>query len=179
MSSGLCDLCGERASDIRFTEIKDDVKTEMNLCEQCARARGLGFGAAPGKIEYGVGELVAGMLDEAAGPDPATNLTCERCGLSYAEFRQVGRLGCAGCYEAFGPVLTSLLARIHGRSRHQGKSPAAVSGLLGRRTVLREKRAALRTAVERENFEEAARLRDECRRLEEELHLESRGRDGR
>ena len=173
--TGVCDLCGERPSSIRFTEIKDDIKTEMNLCEACAETRGLGLSPAAGKAEYGIGELIAGMFDEAAQAEAVQDLVCSRCGLTYAEFKQIGRLGCPQCYESFSTLIAPLLSRIHGKARHLGKSPARTGGLLGRRTALRERRAALRTAVEREDFEEAARLRDECRALEEELRAGRRG----
>jgi len=178
-SDKTCDLCSERPATVHFTEIKDDVKTEMDLCELCAETRGLGLSdPSAAKSGYGIGELIAGMFEEAAQAEAVNELVCPNCGLTYAEFKQVGRLGCPGCYEAFETLLAPLLARIHGKETHAGKSPARVKGLLGRRTVLREKRAALRVAIEREDFEAAARLRDECRALEDEIRPEGRGLEG-
>ena len=173
MSERICDLCGKRPATVRFTELKDNQKTELDLCEECARQKGLGVQPKAGKIEIGVSDILAGLVERAADEDAeAAKLACAACGLTFAEFRQVGRLGCPGCYDAFARQLGPLLRRIHGSLTHTGKAPAGGNRLLEQRTALRQKRAAMRAAVDREDFELAARLRDECRDLETELGVE-------
>jgi protein arginine kinase activator len=158
---------------VHYTEIKDNEKTELDLCEECAFQKGLNVQAKAGKIEIGVSDILAGLVERAADEDAeAAKLACAACGLTFAEFRQVGRLGCPGCYGAFAQQLGPLLRRIHGSLAHTGKAPAGVNRLLEQRTALRQKQAAMRAAVVREDFELAARLRDECRILEQELGAE-------
>lgn len=169
MSEALCDICRAKPARLHFTEIRDGQKTEMELCEGCAMDRGLGFKPKPGKIAVAPTDILSVMLhEEAEQADPA-GLACPACGLAYAEFKRIGRLGCAQCYPTFETQLGALLQRIHGTTRHVGRTPLGQPGLEERQLLLKEKRTSLREAVAREDFEAAANLRDECRRIEREM----------
>jgi len=157
-----CQSCQARAATVHYTEILDTKEAkEIHLCEECYAVQ------KPGASADLVG-LVSGAL---AAPSPASEeaagQTCAQCGLSYATFRNRGRLGCPACYDAFRTSLESLLERIHGAVQHRGKSP--FEGAREDRTRERQVvslRRKLQDAVREENFELAARLRDELRKAE-------------
>ena len=90
---------------------------------------------------------------------------CPGCGLAYAEFKAKGRLGCPRCYAAFGPVLIPLLEKVHGAAAHRGKTPERVKGVMASRRELQESEAQLDAAVENEEYEKAAQLRDRIREM--------------
>ena len=96
------------------------------------------------------------------------HVQCPRCGLLYSSFKETGRLGCSECYAAFQFQLRPLLRRIHGDTRHRGKSPARGAGVVTSTRAIQRLHDDLQRAVEREDFEKAASLRDEIRRLEAE-----------
>jgi len=92
-------------------------------------------------------------------------LLCSNCGLSYADFKKRGRLGCEECYTAFESKLTGLIKRIHGTTLHTGKIPSVNPQPLTREIEMRKLRERLKQAIDREEYEEAARIRDEMKRL--------------
>jgi protein arginine kinase activator len=167
-----CQRCGERPAVIHVTTIVDNQHTEQHLCEACAVAQGIQTEATLAK--FPVGDFLASLGSGAAAAMPATDATqqCPVCGATPQEFRESGRLGCSACYDAFAAPLRGLLRRIHGASRHVGEpytSPVgadvAEQGAAPEAEVsaLREQ---LQRAVDAENFELAARLRDAIRERE-------------
>jgi protein arginine kinase activator len=166
-----CQRCGERPAVIHLTTIVDNTHTEQHLCEACAVAQGIQTEATLAK--FPIGNFLATLGTGAATAPPTTDpeQRCPACGATLQDFRESGRLGCSACYDAFGAPLRMLLRRIHGSSRHVGEpyasplgmdvtpegAPAAEVGAL---------RDQLQRAVEAENFELAARLRDEIRSRE-------------
>lgn len=170
----MCDECGKRPANFHLTKMINGHKTEYHLCEECAGARGdWGF---PAESSFSVHQLLSSLLNYS-GPEadpPASRIgivtpTCRECGLTYDEFAQSGRLGCGRCYEEFGSHMESLLRRVHGAGEHRGKSPARGAGKSPRvvqGSEIDRVRAELQKAVEREDFETAAKLRDKIRQLE-------------
>ena len=102
------------------------------------------------------------------GEADAVPAFCPRCGLSYTEFKAKGRLGCPGCYDAFAPVLEPLLEKVHGKSEHRGRAPKRLESVLASRRRVAELEAELQAAVQKEDYEGAARLRDRIRALRQE-----------
>lgn len=165
-----CDNCHERDAVIELTQIADDQKVELHLCEKCAAEKGISTSASLAKIP--VGGLVAtlGKANQAAAalPNITQKGTCRACGASLEDFREAGRLGCAACYWTFEGPLRDLLRRLHGASRHLGEryaSPGAEPG--GEEPSTTQLRERLKVAVETESFELAAEIRDRLRALEE------------
>lgn len=159
-----CDFCGEAEATVHLTEIINDQTRELHLCESCAHEKG----AAAGQ-EFGLAGLLAGLADFGVkGVSPRTKLSCPRCGMTYEDFRKVGRLGCGSCYETFEPYLVPLLKRIHGSTQHVGKSPSVrrPKGPKGPQEDLAQLKESLRKAIAAEAFEEAVRLRDRIRAVE-------------
>ena len=165
----LCQVCGKNPATVHFTEIHDSRMTEIHVCERCAEEKGLQ--AAPNPQKFDIADLLAGMVDTMTSSDEERvgRVQCPRCGLLYSAFRETGRLGCAECYTAFQFHLRPLLRRIHGDTRHRGKVPARDGEGAVRSRQIQRLHDALQRAVEREEFEHAAAIRDEIRRLESEL----------
>lgn len=173
----LCDTCGEREAVIHLTQIVDNTVTTLHLCEVCAAEKGVDTVAQVAK--YPLGDFLASLGEVAAAgaegeAEAGVPLACPQCGATLRDFRQTGRLGCAACYVTFEAPLRDLLRRVHGNTQHQGKryrapgDVAAAERPLGGAAApgIAALRERLRRAVETEDFEEAARLRDAIRALE-------------
>lgn len=160
----ICDICGKNTATVHLTEIINEAMNELHLCEECARQK-----SAQMEQQFGLSDLLAGMV-EFGKPDKeaevASAVKCANCKLTYADFKKIGRLGCGDCYAAFRKYLGPLLKRIHGSSQHLGKSPLKVTKGLKKKIDLQELRAKLQKAIEIEEFEEAAKLRDQIKELE-------------
>jgi len=159
----VCQSCGKREAKIHFTEIRDGKKTELHICEQCAHQKNiaLAFPAILGSL----------MKPEAGGGGPreaeAVPGACPSCGLTYADFKAKGRLGCARCYEVFAPVLVPLLEKVHGKSQHVGRVPERMRRELESRRKVKSLEDELKRAIEAEDYEKAARIRDRIREARE------------
>ncbi len=164
----LCQVCGKSPATVHFTEIHDNRMTEIHVCERCAEEKGLQAAANPQKFD--IADLLAGMVDTMTSSDEERvgRVQCPRCGLLYSAFRETGRLGCAECYTAFQFQLRPLLRRIHGDTRHRGKVPSRDGEGATRSRQIQRLHDDLQRAVEREEFERAAELRDAIKRLESE-----------
>ncbi|NLY55805.1 MAG: hypothetical protein GX058_04760 [Firmicutes bacterium] len=163
----MCQRCGVRPANISFTKIVNGEKSEAKLCQQCA--------AEVGEFSFGTGmgmsfqNFLSGLLNQnlwghSLVPDETS---CTNCGLTYNRFRQSGRFGCARCYDAFDEELDQLLRRIQAGTLHKGKTPhqdAQVSKL----SELERLQAELKKAVEVEDYERAAELRDAIQALKKE-----------
>lgn len=158
-----CDLCNKKAT-VHLTEIVDDQMSEMHLCEECARQKSLQM-----EQQFGLSDLLAGLTDfgKQVQPKQEVKLKCKDCGLSYDDFRKFGRLGCSGCYEHFKSHLASLLKKIHGSSQHFGKAPSRTPvDKIEQIATLQSLKNDLMKAIQIEDFELAAKLRDQIRDLE-------------
>ena len=160
----LCDICAKNPATVHLTEIVDEQMNELHLCEECARTKSLAM-----EQQFGLSDLLAGMADfdkPAKETGIIASIKCPNCGLSYADFKKIGRLGCGECYSAFSKYLGPLLKRIHGSTQHTGKSPLKVTKGLKKKIDLQELRNRLQKAIEAEAFEEAAKLRDQIKETE-------------
>jgi protein arginine kinase activator len=160
----LCDLCNKNQATVHLTEIIDEQMSELHLCEECARKKSIQM-----EQQFGLADLLAGLAEFGKPEETAeaSRLKCSNCGLSYQDFKKMGRLGCSECYTSFKKYLIPLLRKIHGSARHSGKSPYKLAVARPKKKLdLTELRQRLQEAIENEEFEEAARLRDKIRELE-------------
>lgn len=165
----LCENCKEREAVIHLTQIVNNSVTTMHLCEACAAERGVETEATVAKFPLGDFLASLGKSGPADQADAAVTIPCRFCGGTLADFRQTGRLGCARCYESFEPHLRDLLRRLHGSTRHVGEAyhmPGTAPEGGRPEGELGKLRDQLRRAVEAENFELAAELRDRIRVME-------------
>ena len=160
-----CDNCNKTAT-VHLTEIKHGKKIEKHLCEQCA-AQNEGL---PVKSHTPINELLTNFVMAHSGLQKEVGHACENCSITWAEFRQSGLFGCANDYVAFEKDLTPLLQRAHeGATHHVGKVPTRRGGTgvpMKRQIDLTKLRKELAKAVEAEDYERAAKLRDQIRQAE-------------
>ena len=153
-----CQKCA-KAATLHITEVLgEDQIEELHLCEECAQKYLYEPNQSGGKI--------AGQGDEANEPS-LLNRQCDVCGVKFVDFRNSGRLGCPHDYEVFRDELIPLLENIHGETKHCGKTPRRLPQNKQTQSELIHLRKKLLQAVTKEAYEEAGRLRDEIRRLEE------------
>ncbi len=169
----ICDICGKKKATVHLTEIVDAQMTEMHICEDCAKGKSMQM-----EQQFGIADLLAGLSDFGKQVKDVEKkvVQCPSCGLTYDDFKKMGRLGCGECYSAFKQQLEVLLKKIHGSTRHLGKSPGNI-----KQEVVKEKKGQieldvpetieilkkqLQESIENEDFEKAALLRDKIRSLE-------------
>lgn len=171
----LCERCGKNQATVHYTEIINGQKKELNLCKSCAsELQPQGFSFMP---QLNFHNFLGGLMGHSFGVGDFTKTSprvnkCEVCGLSESQFAQRGLLGCGNCYNTFGNTLESLVRRIHGTSYHNGKVPERTSDKIKLNRKIESLRAQLKQAVEAEEFERAAQLRDSIRELEKRLEQE-------
>jgi protein arginine kinase activator len=155
----ICQKCKKReATRHEAVRADDGTWAEAHLCDACADA---GEGPLLSQAAF-----MQALLEGAgsAAPRAGSARACPECGITYAEFRARGRLGCPRDYEVFLPELLPLLERIHhGGTQHVGKSPAATDARPESEKRLTELRRSLTEAIQGERYEEAARIRDRIR----------------
>ena len=161
----LCEVCKQTQATVHLTEIVNDQMAELHLCESCANQKG-----AQVESNFGLADLLSGLAEfgKTQEPEEPASKACSTCGMTYDDFRKVGRLGCSGCYVTFKRSLGVLLKRIHGSHMHLGKSPARSVKPTKAKNELADLKRKLELAIVREEFEEAAKLRDQMRRMEQD-----------
>jgi protein arginine kinase activator len=161
-----CDQCREREAVIHLTQIVNEQVTTLHLCERCAAEKGVESPGSAVKTPLGSFLAAMGKAPEQT-PSPRAADTCQRCGATFQDFRETGRLGCPDCYRTFESPLRDLLRRLHGSTHHLGERYAerAPSPEEAREKAA-DLREQLRLAVETENFELAAELRDRLKVME-------------
>jgi protein arginine kinase activator len=164
-----CEQCHEREAVIHLTQIVNEQVTTLHLCERCAAEKGVESPGAQPKTPLGTFLAAMGQELPNQTPLPRAGESCSRCGGSLQDFRESGRLGCPDCYRSFEAPLRDLLRRLHGSTHHVGErytEKGTSAPVQADRPKAAELREQLRLAVETENFELAAELRDRLRVLE-------------
>lgn len=173
----LCQECGVKPATLHFTKIVSGEKTEFHICESCAREKGeLIPGTAGG---FSIHSLLSGLLDlegadkeKSAATRTTQSLQCENCGMTYSQFSKLGRFGCSSCYKYFNSALDPLFKRVHGSTTHVGKIPKRAGAQIMFKRQIDELKQELQQSITQEEFETAAQLRDQIRRLEKEIAQE-------
>jgi len=175
-----CNICKKLKATVHLTEIINDEVTELHLCEGCAKTKDNEM-----QQHFSIADLLSGLVDiptDGSTKKQHISLKCQSCGMRYTDFKKMGRFGCPDCYEAFKRTLYPLFKRIHGTSRHIGKEPEKVSAKKVSDVVkiykpkkkvsekkvdeVEELKSLLEKAIKKEEFEDAAILRDKIKVLE-------------
>ncbi|ACX53029.1 UvrB/UvrC protein [Ammonifex degensii KC4] len=160
----LCERCHKRPATVHYTEIVNNQKKELHLCEECAREMGAGSLFPP---QFPFHSLLSGLFFPVEEEmETRKEARCPRCGLTEREFAARGLLGCPQCYGALRPAVEQVLRRVHGVTRHTGKAPRRQKEAVGKLTEIERLKQELAEAVRREEYERAAELRDRIRELE-------------
>lgn len=195
----LCDRCKKREAKIYYTEVVNGEMKEQHLCEECAaECTRFHMNSTFINKDLSVGDILSSILGkycnnssakgdvntesdaEAASKDKSKEplLKCDKCQMTYEQFLQEGKFGCAECYHSFRKILIRSLKNLQGADTHVGKKPkgyvSSTNKIINELSDIEKKSILLQEAIEKEEFEEAARLRDEIRALREQQEYASR-----
>ncbi len=162
----VCTICKEREATVHLTQISGDKMQKVDLCSECAKTKGVndptGFSLADLLLGLGASQ----EIEQAGG---GAEIRCPRCGFTQADFKKAGRLGCPECYQTFSEPLDGLLKTMHKGTRHVGKVPENLRQSRDLTERLRSLQKRLSKAIETEDFEQAAVLRDEIKQTTAQL----------
>ena len=169
----LCENCKKNSATVHMKGLLNGAKTELHLCQECS------FNMVNMQMPMSLENIFKGILEsvQSIGPvtmgqvpnRPVTRKApgpCTVCALSYEQFKTTGKLGCEACYMAFPKEIVALFKNVQGSSHHEGKFPKRVGTQFRQQREVDKLRSTLKKAVDEENYEEAARLRDQIRNLE-------------
>ncbi len=160
----LCENCNENPATFHVVEITDGNKHEVHLCEECAQNKNIGV---PQSLS--LNEILTSLMEAHTEKEASelSGVSCPTCGMTYAEFKRSGRLGCPQDYAVFRKGLEPFLERIHGATQHHGKVPRSAGPESALTAELLRLRRDLDSAVDNEQYEDAARIRDRIREIRE------------
>lgn len=159
----ICESCGKNPATTHVKAIINGELTEYSLCAQCAQK--LGYGNLLTSLGRSVGSLLGGYFG-GSEPEEEDVVRCECCGSTFDDIARSGKVGCAECYHTFHNRLMPLIQRVYGNTKHRGKVPGGNLLFIKPQNQLSVMRRELREAIDSENYEHAAVLRDRIRELE-------------
>ena len=158
----VCQRCQQSKATVHITDTVPD-KRERHLCEDCAEKEGVIIK----QQHHTTNEILQQFIKHKAGLGVDDDLTCPKCGMAFREFQLKGQLGCPHDYESFAKLLSPLIEQAHeGASHHVGKLPATAGETVRKQAGIMRLRRELAEAVEQENYELAARVRDKIQAME-------------
>lgn len=161
----LCQSCSKNQATTHIKTMINGELREYLLCPECAKK--LGYGSLLNGFGPNLGSFLGSFLGENASGNPAGEVErCKGCGSSFAEIAKTGEVGCAECYQTFYERMIPSIQRIHGNTTHNGKLAASAGAGARLKGELEQFRAQLKEAIEKQEFEKAAELRDRIRDLE-------------
>lgn len=175
----LCENCNENEANVRYTQIVNGVKKEMRLCEKCAKELGIGNMDFHLELPIDFSNFFGELLNEYEDDFMPTlakpkTLTCDKCGFTFDDFVENGKFGCDHCYSVFEEKIDPILKRLHGSNRYVGKrgtkakteNAIEIKEEKKEENKINELKAQLKQKIKEEKYEEAAKLRDEIKKLE-------------
>ena len=179
----LCQNCGENEGNVKYTQIINGDKEEMVLCEKCAKEMGLNNINFDMPISFSsfLGDFFDEYSDSTLLPSfmKQNTIKCENCGLTYDDFIKNGKFGCEKCYTTFEERIRQLVKNLHGSVKHIGRKPKYIES---NTTKIKDKEKSkdpqkeesklekldkeLKLAIKEERYEDAAKIRDEIKNLE-------------
>lgn len=161
----LCQDCGKKEATVHLTQVVNEEKVELHLCRECAEKRR--FHTPFEGVPFPLAEFLASMLDQSLikKPGKVSDTKCPTCGMYFSDFSKTGRLGCGNCYATFRVQFNDLLRKIHGSTHHRGKVPYMPGDVMKPLREERKLHEELKKAIDEEDFEKAARLRDRIKAL--------------
>lgn len=162
----LCMFCKQNPAKVHLTQIVGDKMQKVDLCEECAKQKGVND---PAKFSLADLLLGLGASQEIAQAGGGEEIKCPNCGFTQADFKKAGRLGCSQCYLTFAEGLEGLLKSMHKGTKHVGKVPFAMRQSRELSDRLKTLQKKLDRAVSLEDFEQAASLRDEIKETREQI----------
>ena len=166
----LCEKCKKNQAIVHYTEIINGKKREVNLCNECAsQEKEMNFNF---DLPFSIKDIFSSLSYANKSDDfiNAKQVTCPKCNSSYKRFRDIGRLGCNECYLTFKDQLIPMIQKIHGSTEHIGKVPKKAGAKLRIKNKIKNLRTELNKAIQTEEFEKAAQIRDKIKSLELDIN---------
>lgn len=172
-----CQECGKRPATLHFTQVINGEKSEIHVCEVCAKEKGY---MSDSEDSFSLQNLISGLFHYKKNQlntgtsnlveDSSTDLQCPDCKLTFSRFQRMSKFGCSTCYDTFGGRLNSIFRRVHsGNTKHYGKIPKRAGGHIHVKKQIKDLQIYLEQLIEEEAFEEAAKIRDEIRTLRDQV----------
>ena len=162
-----CEKCKENEATVYLQQSINGNTRSMHLCAKCAAQ--LQGGGLFGEDAFSFGGFGGNLFSDLFGIAPherVADKTCPACGASFAEIRREGKVCCPACYAAFADELEPTIRSIHGNVVHTGRAPAARRAKRNKEEKIAELKKQLTAAIDAEKYEEAAKLRDEIRKID-------------
>ena len=182
----LCDNCKKREANVRYSENINGIRRELNLCEECSKKLGIGEIGLDMPINFSsfFGEFIEDFSNSEFMPmfNELKTLKCDNCGYTFEDIAHTGRVGCANCYDVFQDRLEPIIRRIQSSNHHVGRLGKIIDKKIdekqhnnnnrtNKETTPEEKleilKEDLRQAIKEERYEDAAKLRDEIKKIED------------
>ena len=178
----LCENCGKREANVRYSENINGVKKEMNLCEECSRKLGIADKMDFRMPSLDFSNLFGSFLEDCSTPDfmPLLNevkqIKCDSCGSTFDDIINTGRYGCANCYDVFENRMDPILKKLQGANRHNGRlgkvsdnnvkfdNNEGIKAENKTDNKLEKLQNDLKLAIKEERYEDAAKIRDEIKK---------------
>ena len=180
----LCDNCGKREANVRYSENINGRKKELHLCEECSKK--LGIENMDFNMPIDFSSFFGGLLEDFGTNDfmPLFNevkqLKCDNCGYTFEDIVNTGKLGCENCYSVFENRLDPIIKKIQGSNKHVGRTGKIIDSKISEKINNKDSKTEnnkdvskveklqndLKKAIKEENYEEAAKIRDEIKKLE-------------
>lgn len=184
----LCQICKKNNATIHYKSNVNGKIYETYMCESCAQNKGFSPDTSSDSFwKQGFndtlfsenanglfGGLFAGMLNENGANSYSKPQVCKKCGMRFSDFLHGGKIGCAECYNTFSSLLNSTIKRIHGNVEHCGKSIEGDTNESATRKKIETLREKLNEAIEKQEYEMAAKYRDEIKELEKQSGTEEK-----
>ena len=157
----LCEKCKKNIATVYLEKNINGEKTRHNLCQECAFESHMNI-----SFNHMFQSFLNSFKPNSADIEKLQNHKCDSCGMMYNDFRKTARLGCSGCYSSFSSELSEIFRNIQSNQKHFGKIPKKSGEELVRQRELVTLKKMLKKAIESEEYEEAANLRDKIRLIE-------------
>ena len=176
----LCDNCGKREANVRYSENINGRKKELNLCEECSKK--IGITNVDFNMPIDFTSFFGEFMEDFATPEfmPMFNeiksLKCNNCGFTFDDIVNTGKLGCGNCYNTFEERLNPIIRKIQGANQHVGRIGKVIDNIIEQKldnkleqknqnNQLEKLNEELKQAIKEERYEDAAKIRDEIKKL--------------
>jgi protein arginine kinase activator len=167
----VCEKCKVNPATVRVVRVINGVKQELNICESCAKAyQGFSMlGDTKLDSPFTFQNVLSGLVDyinQSSTSQRNTEEACPKCGMPYSEFKKNGLMGCSDCYRSFASIVTPVIKRVQSNTDHIGKLPLKSGKLIMEKKLMDKLKEQLQKSILNEEFEEAAKIRDQIRELQ-------------
>ena len=176
----LCENCGKNEANVKYTENINGKVRELHLCEECSRK--LGIGQIDFNIPIDFSNFLSGFMEPEFMPmlNGINKINCKTCGTTFDDILNTGMFGCSDCFETFQDRIDPIIKKIQGSNRHVGRVAKEIDNKIGNEhkevkkseennvneNKLEKLQEELKEAIKEERYEDAAKIRDEIKKLE-------------